>query len=351
MMVKAQAKETASRMRVVIGRDLARHEGVEQNTIGTGFRERRLLNHDRIGAAAAALALVEFVTTKLVTPPSQASAKAEGTAFDVPRPRHAMAAPPEIASLDAIKAVEMRHHDTGRANRELGHTLPDDARANRRALLIARATAQRQPLGQTGLRRGMARQFSDNARRLFDRRQAVPVDAAELQDPVAPIKRADVHHAVERQGRRISGPLIRAKAVQEIFLTIREPSRPFEGRGLVITHPGNFSRRPKRAQLHASMGLMIFRRDGGCENLLIFERTATIPDPGIPERLLVAIKRGKRTALARQPNRTIGLLRQVSHRHRLARRAANAFPDRFEILLVPARIGRRAGIFLIALPD
>ena len=140
-MVKAQAEETSARHRVVIGRYLTGHEAVEHRSVGTGARVAGLVDHYGINAAALALALFQFVQAKVVAPPAQRCTKSEGSAFDVPCAWHAVPAPPKLVALDAVHAVEMGNHHAGCADGELRHALPDNARADCCALLVARATA------------------------------------------------------------------------------------------------------------------------------------------------------------------------------------------------------------------
>ena len=110
-----------------------------------------------------------------------------------------MTAPPQIAALDAIKTIKMRNHNARSANREFSHALLDHTGTNRGALLIARTTAQRNAFWQTCFSGSGLRQFSRDACRLFHWRQTITIDAAELQDAIAPIQRANIHHAIQSE--------------------------------------------------------------------------------------------------------------------------------------------------------
>ncbi len=99
------------------------------------------------------------------------------------------------------------------------------------------------------------------------------------------------------------------------------------------------------------MSLVLLGRDLLGDDLLIFERAAAIPNDGIGERPFLVIEETDRAALARQADRLVGRSRQRCLFDRLLRCVADAGPYRFDILLAPSRIGRDAGIFLIAVPE
>ena len=139
--IVAKANQTATTVGVVIGRDLAGKERMEQQSPRTGRRLLSLVHHDRIGAGVAAFRFLNLIKAKIVTPPFKRSSETEGAALDIPGIRNAVTAPPQILALDPVDAIKMGNHDTGRADSEFRHALPDHAGPDGRALLVTGTAA------------------------------------------------------------------------------------------------------------------------------------------------------------------------------------------------------------------
>ena len=257
---------------------------MKDQALGADGRFRRFLDHDRVRARAAQRTHLRLIAAEIVAPPFEAGAEAEGRAFDVPGAGDAMAAPPQVPALDAIETVEMRNHHARRADGEFGHALLGDAR--RRSPHIAgrlpRGIAQCLRAGLSPRRRlsTVCRPCPKECRPAAGGLRSMPQSA---KDAVAPVELADVHHAVERQRGRIGHPFLGAEPIEEVLLAIGEPAGLLKELRLVVAQPGDLGGRPKRAQLHAGMILVIGRRNLLGEDLLILERAPAIPDDRIAQ--------------------------------------------------------------------
>ena len=214
-------------------------------------------------------------------------------------------APPQAAALDPVQAVEVGDHDARGADGELGLPLTHHTCTDRRALLVARAPADRDALGQPGLGRGRRRQRAGLPGRDAHRRHAVAVDAAQREDPVAPVELADLHHAVQRQRRGVGDPLSAPMRCRKYSWPLANHRvRPKTSLSL-STEPGDLRSGPQRGQLHARVRLVVLRRDLLAELLLVLQRPAVVPHDRRHEVALVLVQHEDRAALAGQPDRLV----------------------------------------------
>ena len=225
-------------------------------------------------------------------------------------PGTAVAAPPQVAPGDALEPVEVGDHHPRGADRELGHPLVHDAGADRGALLVARAAAHgdahRQPGGvgrrgrelrppPTGCRReGPGR---DRCRRAPGRDRSSRAFSMSSM-PLSVSDAGSVTHS--------SAP----RRCRKYFLAVREPARPGEELGLAVAQPGDLRDRPQRRELHAGVRLELVRGDLLAELGLVLEGPAVVPDDRRRDRVLVLVEEDEGAALAREPHRAVGGVRQ-----------------------------------------
>ena len=169
IVIKSQTEKGAARHSIVIRGYLAGEKWMEQHASTTRRRCLRGFDDQIIDIRSLLSRLDALQQTEMVAPPFETAAYRKRTALGVPFTRHGMATNIGGGTGDEVGTVEMCDHHCGGSNGHLGQSLLRHAGTNRRALLIATATAHRRARWQSKLLGGLVRKLAHHAGRFPDR--------------------------------------------------------------------------------------------------------------------------------------------------------------------------------------